>query len=677
MGSPGTVGLFYEMNPTAQVHPQAISKATSKTGFSGTGLAIFHDEICGQLPPVVATAIFTPDGALLWATEGTSVLSAPTDCAIPDHWRAVDDGHVQAGLAVTDKDRNVVGWLCVLLPEPSCQNVTDVRFLRSRLLSTIACIAQQIAINQGLSDLQRAEHSGGRSAVLSAIDTLADNVEQTDAAAGMLIQQVARILMCEVAAVDIPKDALELRQVTVSDRAEKIAIDKKLDGLLPATRTRCKIFVHDALAASDKAKNIARDEAIGALVLFADRDREPFNRDDISVARSAARKLARLVRGDTAEQPHALPRGLFMRRVDDALEREPQATHAVLYLNVDKMHVVNDTFGLGAGDALLENIGECLAREIGPNDLVTQPSGDRFFVFLSGCAEGRATKIAQNMRDSVAVLGATRDGRTVTTTLSIGIGMVPDVGRSCEEALTAAELACRAAKDHGRNRIEVYQDLDGTMMRRRGDINQIGFFQSALLEDRLQLFAQPIRPLSGTLKARKYEILVRMRDTEGQIISPDDFLPAAQRYQLMPAIDRWVLKATLEALGHHAGDLSRRLACFAVNLSGQSLADDEFLEFLESAIDSSSLSPDSLCFEITETSVVDNLDRVTGLISRVSERGCRFALDDFGTGYSSFAYLKELPVDFLKIDGVFVRDIMRNPLSEAIVSPNTWKTNSS
>ena len=204
-------------------------------------------------------------------------------------------------------------------------------------------------------------------------------------------------------------------------------------------------------------------------------------------------------------------------------------------------------------------------------------------------------------------------------------------------------------------------------MQRRSDLDQVGRLQSALLDDRFVLFAQPIKPLQTGETAPRYEILVRMLDDDGQILPPGKFLSAAERYQMMGAIDRWVVRRTLDQLSAADNPLEIGLGSFSINVSAQSLMDKDFLSFLETQIAESGIPPDALCFEITETSIVRSLEMAQRFIARLRHLGCRVALDDFGTGYCSFAYLKDLHVHYVKVDGVFIRDILDNPLSEAIV----------
>jgi EAL domain-containing protein (putative c-di-GMP-specific phosphodiesterase class I) len=232
--------------------------------------------------------------------------------------------------------------------------------------------------------------------------------------------------------------------------------------------------------------------------------------------------------------------------------------------------------------------------------------------------------------------------------------------------MATAEIACKAAKDRGRNRVEVFQDSDQSIIRRHTDILVIGTLRDALRTDSFRLDAQPILPLRGNSGSPRFELLLRMVD-RGEIIPPGKFLSAAERYQLMPTVDRWVVRRSCQLLGAHVQSVGEEIARFAINLSGQSLQDDSFLEFVIEQISNSKLPPSALCFELTETATIGNLTRAQKFIQTLQDKGCQFALDDFGTGVSSLAYLKDLSVNYLKIDGSFVRDALANMRSESMI----------
>jgi len=253
--------------------------------------------------------------------------------------------------------------------------------------------------------------------------------------------------------------------------------------------------------------------------------------------------------------------------------------------------------------------------------------------------------------------------------VSVSLGVAP-IGRSdnpLAHALATAEIACKAAKDRGRNRVEMFQDSDQSIIRRHTDIMVIGKLRDALGNDSFRLDAQPILPLRGNYGRPRFELLIRMLGDHGEIIPPCKFLSAAERYQLMPTVDRWVVSRACELLGEHGASLGEDSARFAINLSGQSLQDESFLPYVIDRIQTSKLPPGILCFELTETATIGNLAKAQAFMRSLQNLGCQFALDDFGTGVSSLAYLKDLSVDYLKIDGSFVRDAITNSRSESMI----------
>jgi Amt family ammonium transporter len=251
--------------------------------------------------------------------------------------------------------------------------------------------------------------------------------------------------------------------------------------------------------------------------------------------------------------------------------------------------------------------------------------------------------------------------------ISVGVAELPQTKNALAHGMANAELACKAAKDRGRDRVEMFQDGDLSIMRRHTDVVVVQRLHEALEDDRFVLYAQPILPLSPNRGAPRFELLLRMVSETGEILPPEKFLSAAERYQMLPAIDRWVVKNALAALTRLGETLRDRGMSFSINITGASIASEEFLEYLEAAIKASGIPPQVLCFELTETSAVTNLARADRLMQRLRVLGCGLALDDFGTGLSSLAYLRSLPISVLKIDGSFVRDSGTNQRTESMV----------
>jgi diguanylate cyclase (GGDEF)-like protein len=338
-----------------------------------------------------------------------------------------------------------------------------------------------------------------------------------------------------------------------------------------------------------------------------------------------------------------------------------------LYINVDQLHVINDNFGMRVGDSILGQLGELLRGRLPAGAFAARISGDRFAAMLPSHLDD-AERFGEALREAAEQLGNMQGNSRLRVSISIGVAALDSSEGELMHSLAAAETACKAAKDRGRNRVEVYRANDVSLVRRFADINIAGQLHDAISAGRLRLDAQLILPFGvGTHRRSHYELLVRMLDEDGTAAGPDSFMSAAIRYQLMQSIDRWVIETAVERLKTYADTFANGPFTFAINFSGQSLNDESFSEFLLERIGSSGLPPDLFCFELTENTAVASVKRATELMRKLRALGCGIALDDFGTGLSSLSYLRELPVTMLKIDGSFVRDVIRDPRAESMV----------
>lgn len=359
----------------------------------------------------------------------------------------------------------------------------------------------------------------------------------------------------------------------------------------------------------------------------------------------------------------------FERRLDELLKQstEPGRDHVVCFLDLDQFKVVNDTCGHVAGDELLRQVTQLVRDLMRAGDTLARLGGDEFGLILQACPLENAVQIAERIREAIADFRFAWAGRSFAIGVSIGIVPSGYAGHELSALLAAADAACYAAKEGGRNRVHVFQPNDSQVLEQRGQRQWVARLQAALDADRLRLYVQPVVPLrEGSQEPVYHEILVRLHE-DGQIYPPGAFLPAAERYGLMPRIDQWVVHNTLAWLGDRLRENGRIEGIYAINLSGASLSDERFRAALRGRLERLKLPPGVLCFEITETAAVVNLSKVIDFIEEVKALGCLFSLDDFGSGLSSFAYLKNLPVDFLKIDGSFVKDIAEDPMDLAMV----------
>jgi len=358
----------------------------------------------------------------------------------------------------------------------------------------------------------------------------------------------------------------------------------------------------------------------------------------------------------------------FESRLERALKsaRARESSYALCYLDLDQFKIVNDSCGHTAGDALLGQLGALLKSKIRWRDTLARLGGDEFGILLESCSLEEALTTAESLRSAISEYRFVWDDRTFRLGASIGIVPISADNEDVAALMSAADSACQAAKEAGRDRIHSFQENDIDLMRRRREMQWAARINNALEEDRFEIFRQTIRPLHADEHGAHYEILLRMRDESGAIVAPGLFIEAAERYSLTPNIDRWVIRNTFRWLVSEA-DERERLALCSINLSGQSLGDEKFLPFVVEQFQSSGLDATKICFEITETAAIASYSQANRFINALKELGCMFALDDFGTGLSSFGYLKHFPVDFLKIDGSFVKEILHDPIDREMV----------
>lgn len=363
----------------------------------------------------------------------------------------------------------------------------------------------------------------------------------------------------------------------------------------------------------------------------------------------------------------------FEYRLEQALNNltRQASRHSLLFLDLDQFKLVNDTSGHAAGDELLRHICTLLQQGLREGDTLARLGGDEFGILLENCPPEAAEKIAEGLRQTVQSLHFIWKGRPFVTTISIGLVHITQVPTTLEASLRTADMACYMAKEKGRNRVQVYHADDMELSMRFGEMAWVQRLHMALEEDRFCLYSQEIADL-GNVSGQgggHIEILLRLRDETGHMILPDSFIPAAERYGLMTTLDRWVVQNVFKIIAQclreakHSGPM----AMCAINLSGTSIGDDAFLAYLKTQFDAYQIPPSLICFEITETSAISNLGSAIRFINELKGLGCLFSLDDFCAGMSSFAYLKHLPVDFLKIDGSFVKDMLDDPVNRAMV----------
>ena len=387
---------------------------------------------------------------------------------------------------------------------------------------------------------------------------------------------------------------------------------------------------------------------------------------DVSEARELNRRLSYHASHDVLTG--LVNRREFENRMERALKsaKARETSYALCCLDLDQFKIVNDTCGHSAGDALLGQVGALLKSKVRWRDTLARLGGDEFGILLESCSLDEAMRTAEALREAVRNFKFTWEERTFRLGASIGVVPISADNADVASVLSAADSACQAAKEAGRNRVHSFEENDIDLMRRRREMQWAARINNALEEGRFELFRQTILPLQTTESGAHYELLLRMRDEAGKIVAPDQFMTAAERYGITPSIDRWVIENAFRWLVSEADEREKLTMC-SINLSGQSLGDDKFLPYVIDQFHRSGLDASKICFEITETAAIASFSQANRFIQALKELGCKFALDDFGTGLSSFGYLKHFPVDYLKIDGSFVKEILHDPIDREMV----------
>ena len=347
---------------------------------------------------------------------------------------------------------------------------------------------------------------------------------------------------------------------------------------------------------------------------------------------------------------------------------QDNSEHALLYLDLDQFKVINDTCGHIAGDELLRQLGSLLSKGIRKRDTVARLGGDEFGVLMEHCSLKQAKRVANKLKKIIDQFRFSWEEKQFNIGVSIGLVIIDNTSGDFKELLIRADAACYAAKEQGRNRIHIYQVDDEQLAKQYGEIQWVNIIHQALEKDMFFLAFQnvfPVKKSKQKTKNNRYELLLRMQ-LDNDVILPDKFLPAAERYNIAIKIDQWVINKAFSHFGKNK-ELSDATDEIYINLSGQSISDDMFLDFVKKAFIKHKIPQDKICFEITETAVIANLAKANVFIDALKKGGCKFALDDFGSGLSSFAYLKTLHIDYLKIDGFFVKDICDDAIDYAMV----------
>ena len=586
-------------------------------------------------------------------------------------------------IPLEQSDGSLLGVFCVSqhVPAPPSQPSRFAAQLATRLKPLLDCIHRDLA--NAIPDRTQIDSLTERSAELEwlfnvtsnlkgAVDDkrilqelIAEATSRLESALGVLYVPDKRLtIKCEsdsAAAATLLTAWTQTREqlITWAQRRNQPLVANNV-GRADSSITRCKVLCVPVVRESGRA--------IGALAFYNLPNATNYSNRQVFLARHIGRQAASLV-----EAQFDLMTGLYTRSgLDQMYLGLPESTDyvesSVIYLDVDHMHVANELHGFELGNELIVRVADLLSAPLLPDEaLAARISADRFAIILPQSGSAAAVKVAQALQAAAArlVIGTASD--TFEVSISCGVSALVPMPEGLARAIAAAELACKTAKNHGRNRVELYAFEDGSMMRRHADALAVGQLRSALKADRLLLYAQRIAPLQNLSLPGGYELLLRLRDVDGTLVSPGPLVEAAQRYQLLPTVDRWVVQRALQMLAPYRSMFATRGLAMSINVSGQSIGDETFIQQFAQLLKSANLPRDCINVELTEQAAVTNLASAKTMVTRLASLGCRFALDDFGTGANSLTYLKTLQVNRVKIDGSFVRDVLTDRNSRATV----------
>lgn len=604
--------------------------------------------------------------------------------------RTLSSGRTVLTLPVPGDDNAPAGLLVALFSKNDGKSSSfNPNVLKSILEPAIEMISESIRIGTKIQDLERSVADVEKELeFVYAVDEKIHGASGRHSNLAELVGRSGRYLGINYSVLLIPSKRIRISATHSSwKNVNRKVLDRYLvDQLMPKLDGQRKPVIFEIPAVGEES-SAAEDGYQALLCPLLDKqgniegilaqlgrvDHSKFTKSDRRFMSHIGRKVEYVI-----EQSFDAMTGLMNRSGFEAQLHESfgaltsnDDTHQIIYLDLDNLQLVNDTFSRKAGDEVILRFARLLEEDLPKSAVLSRLTGDDFCMLLTHASSNAALDYANKLRKRMLSLRYLEGDKSLQVTMSVGIaGFDRNVGDE-GSALTTARMACEAAKEHGRDRIEIFDESNRSVVRRFDDMQLVAQIQQALDGDEFELLAQPITCLSGESTNPRFEVLLRMEDGEGGLIETDALFSAAERYRMMPQIDRWVVSNTIARLSAARAFVEEQDAIFAMNLSGQSLGDNDFLKFIEQEIDRSELPASSFCFEITESAAVSNLKKAKSFINRLRERGCQIALDDFGAGLSSFAYLKSFNVDTLKIDGGFIRDITDNRISESMVAAIT------
>jgi diguanylate cyclase (GGDEF)-like protein len=535
----------------------------------------------------------------------------------------------------------------------------DADTVYKKLRPALRTLRRELTLRYRLIDARRKlAVQAAEEKLLHHVESVAQHHQDSTATLTRILELCSEYLNVAEVGVQIPSKQIQLL-VTKQSHAEDVSV--RLAALLDPAADDAQLD-RLVLPVGSEASG-----TVGQLVLAGWGESGFSGRRRRRLARYIASHVKAAVERDFDALTGLLGWPIFEARLATQCQVEGRDQCVLMYLDVDQLQVINQNYGRAMGDRVLSKFAGLLQERLNqmPVSRITSdsfaalvPSGDREFV----------RQLGEEICERFHELAFESEGKPFHASVSIGIAPLQTGEEASSETIAAAQVACRAAKERGAGRVEIYEPTDRSIVQRLGDIQLVGRVREAIEEGRLLLLGQPIRAIRNSSKLDYLEVLVRMLDDQGRPVEPVEFISAAERYQLMKELDRWVVSRSLRTLSECGLAMSADRVRLAINLSGQSLGDEQFLDFVREQLLGSDIDPQIICFEITETVAVANMQRAQGFMHALKRMGCRFSLDDFGTGLSSFAYLKLFPVETLKIDGSFVRDLASNKVSQSVVA---------
>jgi diguanylate cyclase (GGDEF)-like protein len=629
---------------------------------------------------------------LVWASDeldlsdepeliNDAIANALSDTAeFPGVARTIDADRVVYAFAVRGEHIELMGVVSLIVRLSGSQiEPRPLQTVRLLVQPALECLRRELALREKLGSSERDLNIKERDLELMMEISSNQSVSSDTDEFSVILKTGLDRMGCALAALWVPDKNISVSMTRSGQPMSPEPLMRAQHHLMAWMQMQQRTIVvnHISKVASDVAapyKILAcpirhhSERVMGVLALFNPPSAPDFDTQQTRVAEMLAKRSTSIIQSQYDTSTGLMTRQAFERQATNLLASSSATdAHTILYLDIDRLHVINETFGMHVGDDVIASVADRMAKTLPPAALSARISGDRLAALIPNSNMESAARVAEQIRAAAESI-VPRAGQG-SFEVSVCLGVAP-IGRSdnpLAHALATAEIACKAAKDRGRNRVEMFQDSDQSIIRRHTDILVIGKLRDALDNDSFRLDAQPILPLRGSYGRPRFELLIRMLGSRGEIIPPGKFLSSAERYQLMPTVDRWVVRRACKLLGEHSAAVGEEFARFAINLSGQSLQDETFLGFVVDQLKESSLPPSVLCFELTETATIGNLEKAQAFMRTLQELGCQFALDDFGTGVSSLAYLKDLSVNYIKIDGTFVRDAITNARSESMI----------